>query len=417
MDYQARVYYGGEHRRDPSPFAQYKRPDWRTRRHVEQQPVSIVAVFGTRPEIIKLAPVFRALADDTRIRTNLVSTGQQRDLLPVFLDDFGIRIDESLGTMVPGRSLNESLATMISALDGVFGRTAPNLVVVQGDTSTALAGALAARFRGVPVAHVEAGLRTGNPDRPFPEESNRTLISRIASLHFAPTAGNRENLIAEGIPRSSIIVSGNPVIDALAAIEAKKPSSEQLSELLTRFDGKKLVVLTIHRRENFGSRLGAYIEVVLEFLDHHADCAVVVPVHPNPMAHDPVIAGFSGVARVALVEPLPYADFIGLLRNAWLVLSDSGGIQEEVVTLGTPLLILRTETERPEALASGTARLAATATALATELETAIAPGSWLETVSPHDNPFGDGQSGIRIARAISDFVRGQVATMTGDYT
>lgn len=197
----------------PSPFAMQKRPDWRSRRHVEQQPASIVAVFGTRPEIIKLAPVLRALADDPRVCTNLVSTGQQGDLLPVFLDDFGIRINESLGTMIPGRSLNESLAAMLMALDGVLDRTAANLVVVQGDTSTALAGALAARFRGVPVAHIEAGLHTGNPDRPFPEESNRKLISHIAALHFAPTTGNRETLMAEGIPASSIIAAKtiNPI--------------------------------------------------------------------------------------------------------------------------------------------------------------------------------------------------------------
>lgn len=382
---------------------------------MEQQPASIVAVFGTRPEIIKLAPVFSALADDPRIRTNLVSTGQQRDLLPVFLADFGIRIDESLGTMVPGRSLNESLAAMITALDGVFDRTTADLMVVQGDTSTALAAALAARFRGVPVAHVEAGLRTGNPDRPFPEESNRKLISHIASLHFAPTAGNRKTLIAEGIPESTIIVSGNPVIDALLAMRAKAQPSAQLTELLTRFSGEKLIILTVHRRENFGPRLDAYIKVIREFLSRHPDCALVVPVHPNPMARDPVVESFAGLAQVTLIEPLPYTDFISLLDRAWLVLSDSGGIQEEVVTLGTPLLILRTETERPEAVASGTARMAPTAATLSAELETAIAPGSWLATVSPHENPFGDGHSGPRIARALSEFVRGQLSTAADD--
>ena len=370
-----------------------------------EQLASIVAVFGTRPEIIKLAPVFRALADEPRVRTNLVSTGQQRDLLPVFLDDFGIHIDESLGTMVPGQSLNNALAAMLTALDAVLERTSPNLVVVQGDTSSALAGALAARFRGVPVAHVEAGLRTGNRDSPFPEESNRTLISHIATLHFAATMGNLETLVAEGIPRSSIIVSGNPVVDALVSIQARAQASEQLTELLTQFDGKKLVVLTIHRRENFGERLTAYVEAVREFLVRHTDCALVVPVHPNPLAQAPVLEGFAGLARVALIDPLSYGDFIGLLERAWLVLSDSGGIQEEVVTLGIPLLILRTETERPEAIASGTARMATTAAALSAELETATAPGSWLETVTPHDNPFGDGHSGRRIARAISEFV------------
>lgn len=379
---------------------------------MEQQPASIVAVFGTRPEIVKLAPVFHALADDPRIHTKLVSTGQQRDLLPVFLDDFGIHIDESLATMVPGRSLNESLAAMIGALDGVLARTTANVVVVQGDTSTALAGALAARFRGVPVAHVEAGLRTGNPDRPFPEESNRALISRIATLHFAPTTGNRDTLIAEGIPDGSIIVSGNPVIDALIAIQATAPASERVAGLLKRFHGKKLIVLTVHRRENFGPRLDAYLTVIREFLDRHPECALVAPVHPNPMARDPVVAGLGGSDRVALIEPLPYADFIGLLRQAWLVLSDSGGIQEEVVTLGTPLLILRTETERPEALASGTARMAPGAAELSAELSAAVAPGSWLVKVSAHDNPFGDGHSGPRIATALSEFARGQLPVL-----
>lgn len=382
---------------------------------MEQQPASIVAVFGTRPEIIKLAPVLRALADAPGIHTKLVSTGQQRDLLPVFLDDLGIRIDESLETMVPGRSLNESLAAMITALDGVFARTGSSLVVVQGDTSTALAGALAARFRGIPVAHIEAGLRTGDPNRPFPEESNRTLISHIASLHFAPTAGNRETLLAEGIPDHRIVVSGNPVIDALVAIQAQNQPSERLADSLSRFNGKKLMLLTVHRRENFGRRLDAYIEVIRAFLQRHPDCALIVPVHPNPQARDSVLAGLNGMAQVALTDPLPYADFISLLGRAWLVLSDSGGIQEEVVTLGTPLLVLRTETERPEAVASGAARLAPSAAALAAELEIAITPGSWLESGSPHDNPFGDGHSGPRIARAMSDFVHEQLTNVADD--
>lgn len=382
---------------------------------MEQQPASIVAVFGTRPEIIKLAPVLRALADDPGIRTNLVSTGQQRDLLPMFLDDFGMRIDESLDTMIPGRSLNESLAAMITALDGVFARTVASLVVVQGDTSTALAGALAARFCGIPVAHIEAGLRTGNPARPFPEESNRTLISHIASLHFAPTAGNRETLLAEGIPGHRIVVSGNPVIDALVAMQAQAQPSAALTESLDRFNGKKLMLLTVHRRENFGRRLDAYIEVIRAFLERHPDCALVAPVHPNPQARDSVLTGFNGMAQVALIDPLPYADFISLLGRAWLVLSDSGGIQEEVVTLGTPLLVLRTETERPEAVACGAARLAPTAAALSAELEIAIKPGSWLESSSPHDNPFGDGHSGPRIARAMSEFVHGQLTNVADD--
>lgn len=369
------------------------------------QPASIVAVFGTRPEIIKLAPVFRALADEPHIRTTLVSTGQQRDLIPVFLDDFGIRIDESLGTMVPGQSLNESLAAMVAALDGVLARSSPDLVVVQGDTSSALAGALAARFRAVPVAHVEAGLRTGNPDSPFPEESNRTLISHIAALHFAPTAGNLETLVGEGVARASIMVTGNPVVDSLIAVEARAQASARLAEMLNQFDGKKLIVLTIHRRENFGARLSGYVAAVGDFLDRHPDFALVIPVHPNPRAREPVLKAFSGRDRVAVIDPLPYGDFFCLLQRAWLVLSDSGGIQEEVVTLGKPLLILRTETERPEAIASGTARMAATAGALAAELESAAASGSWLEAVVPHNNPFGDGRSGPRIARRICEFV------------
>lgn len=369
------------------------------------QKVTLLTIFGTRPEVIKLAPVLAELKRDSRLQTVLISTGQQADLIPIFLESFGLKLDDDLALMVPGQSLNRSLAKMIDTLDEVFAQHSPSAVIVQGDTSSALAGAIAARFRAVPVVHIEAGLRTNNPMSPFPEESNRRLISHIAAVHCAPTDGNVENLLNEGISKEHIFCTGNPVVDALKSLTETIKPTKFLATMLDSLRDKNIVVATVHRRENIGDRLSQYLTVVNDFITQNEDCVLVLPVHPNPMVKQVVIELLANSPRVFLIDPLAYADFICLLQNAWLVLSDSGGIQEEVVTLGKPLLILRDCTERPEVVDSGCARLAESADVLRRELEQASQGDSWINAVGSGENPFGDGRSGPRIAQIIRDAV------------
>lgn len=369
------------------------------------QVVDILAVFGTRPEIIKLSPVLRALKNEQGLRVICVFSGQQADLAPDFLDEFGIEIGESLDVMVAGQSLNGLLSRLIESLDQVIQRRCPAAVIVQGDTTTALAGALSARYRAVPVIHVEAGLRSGNVNSPFPEETNRVLISHVSSLHLAPTEGNVAALRNEGIPACSIVLSGNPIVDALQAPRNARSPSPPLGRLFGELEEMKIVVLTTHRRENFGRRLNGYLRVIKDFIATRSDCALVFPVHPNPIVQRCAQMILGDAERVHLLEPLSYDDFYHLLGHATLVLSDSGGIQEEVITLGKPLLILRGTTERPEAVASGCARMAPTPEELAAALGNVFDDDSWCTKVKAGRNPFGDGLSGPRIAREIHAFL------------
>ncbi len=367
----------------------------------------VMAVFGTRPEVIKLSPVLRALRRRQGPQCVTVATSQQADLLPAFLRAFDVRVDHDLGVMVPGQSLNMLLSRTMAALDPVLQSERPGLVVVQGDTTTALAGAMASYMCGVPVAHVEAGLRTHDSKNPYPEELNRTLITRLASLHLAPTQHNVDTLLDEGIAEEDIVLTGNPVVDALDAYLAS-PAAQRLSvPLLDELSGKKIVLLTYHRRESFGPAMRENLRIIRRFIERHDDTVLVFPVHPNPAVKSAAKAELADSPRIRLVEPLDYEDFLTVFRHAWLVLSDSGGIQEEAPTLGKPLLVLRRVTERPEAIDCGIARMAGVSPAqLAEELERAVARPSWLDAVKPVSNPFGDGNSGPRIADAIVDYLR-----------
>lgn len=371
----------------------------------------ILVVFGTRPEIIKLMPVLRALDSDPCLQVMGIFTGQQSDLVPSLLGDFGLCIEESLDLMVANQSLNQLLARLISALDLVIERHSPSAVVIQGDTTTALAGALSARFRAVPVIHIEAGLRTGDANNPFPEESNRRLISHISSLHLAPTRGNIAQLMREGIAESEIVLTGNPIVDAIHTLDDDAVASEGLRQTLEELRDYRVIAMTTHRRENIGSRLRGYLQTVQAFVNQHSDIALVIPVHPNPLVSECVHRILAESDRVRIIAPLSYTDFYCLLKAAWLVLSDSGGVQEEVISLGKPLFVLREKTERPEAIDTGTARMAPTPQDLARELATAVQANSWCTRVKSVANPFGDGRSGKRIAQAISEFVSGSPAT------
>lgn len=367
-------------------------------------------IAGTRPELIKVAPVVRQLAEYEDIPVTVVSTAQQADLLPAFLSLLGTEVDYCLSVMSAGQSLNALLSRTIAALDPIIAKVKPGLIVVQGDTISALAGALAGRMRTIPVAHIEAGLRTGDADNPFPEETNRRLISHIASLHCAPTRRNRAELVREGIPPRHIVVTGNPVVSSLQNAMQMPCASLTLARVFAQLKGLNLIVLTTHRRESFGITLDRNLRTLRSFVLKHPDTALVVPVHPNPNVKETVERILSDTERVALIEPLDYACFLYLLREAWLIVSDSGGIQEEVASLGKPLLILRSVTERPEAIDAGVAKLAGERPG---QLEDLLNDGEnlneWIESVKPVANPFGDERSAVRIAQAFSDFLTAQV--------
>jgi UDP-N-acetylglucosamine 2-epimerase (non-hydrolysing) len=369
----------------------------------DDRPLRVLTLFGTRPEVIKLAPVIRELeAEPEGFRSIVVASGQHEDLAQPFIASFGIKVHHELRVMEPGQTPNRVCAKVLAALDPLLEREQPHLVLVQGDTSTALAGALAAFHRRVAVGHVEAGLRSGDPLSPFPEEMNRRLITRLASMHFAATALNRDTLLAEGVPDAAVFLTGNPVVDALKAILSRPPADPAVTQVLEATQGLKRVVLTTHRRESFGEVMSENLRVLRRFVEAHEDAALVFPVHPNPVVVETAQGILSGHPRIHLIRPLGYPDFVCLLSRAWLIVSDSGGVQEEAPTLGKPLLVLRENTERPEAVAAGVARLVGgDPLSLAAMLEEVRQPGSWAEGAARVENPFGRGDSGRRIVDAI----------------
>jgi UDP-N-acetylglucosamine 2-epimerase (non-hydrolysing) len=368
----------------------------------------IFCLFGTRPEVIKLAPVIRELKhSNRRLEVTTVCSGQHTDLLAPLLALFHISPDLNLDVMQVRQTPNDVCARVLERLGPIVSEQTPDLMIVQGDTTTALAGALTAFHCKVPVAHVEAGLRSGNRASPFPEEMNRRLITGLATYHFAATERNREALLREGIPEGNIFLTGNPVVDALLQIQ-KTPSSEKIRQLLDRVENRKLVVLTTHRRENFGETMRQNLRALRRFVDAHEDLALVFAVHPNPNVVEVAHAELSGNSRILLIEPLDYSDFIHLLRNAWLVVSDSGGIQEESPSLGKPLLVLRNNTERQEAIDSGAAILVGEEPGrLASVLDNVYRDSTWAESVQQIRNPFGDGMAARRIADVITNSLCG----------
>lgn len=364
----------------------------------------VLTVFGTRPEVIKLAPVIHHLESLGTIQTVNVTSAQHTDILYPFIRLFQMRIDHDLHVMEPGQTLNQVCSRVLAGLDQALAHEQPDLVLVQGDTTTALAGALAGFHRSIPVCHIEAGLRSDNPHNPYPEEMNRRLITRLATYHFAATTHNRDTLLAEGIARQSIFVTGNPIVDSLKAIIKGLQTTPATEKLLKATEGLKRIVLTTHRRESFGELMAENLRVVRRFIETHEDTALVFPVHPNPAVVSSATGALSGHPRIHLIQPLNYDQFIALLAHAWLIVSDSGGVQEEAPSLGKPLLILRENTERPEAVEAGIARLTSgSAEQLAALLEEAYQRGSWADQVRMIENPFGQGDSGPRIAQIIAE--------------
>lgn len=361
----------------------------------------ILVLFGTRPEAIKLAPVISELKKRA-IPAVVVSSSQHTDLLTPFLKIFDIGVDYDLNVMTENQTPNAVCARVLQGLDAVLDQENPDIILVQGDTTTAFAGAFAGFNRKIPVGHVEAGLRSGNLYSPFPEEMNRRLISKVASFHFAATAANCDNLRREGVAEEKIFLTGNTVVDALHFISRNAAASEKIQRLIGNTAGFKRILLTTHRRESFGEKMSGNLYALREFVRDHEDVCLIFPVHPNPNVRGVATEILGGQARVILLDPLDYTDFIALMKNAWLIASDSGGVQEESPSLGKPVLILRENTERPEAVASGVAKLVGQ-DSLAEMLEDNYNDESWITAVSAIANPFGDGKAAERIVDILTE--------------
>ncbi len=367
----------------------------------------VLTLLGTRPEVIKLNPVLKALAARSdRFESVVLRTGQHTDLVDGLVRLFEIETDYDLKLMRPGQTPLEVAHRLLEGLDPLLDQIAPDIVLVQGDTTTAMAGALGAFYRGVAVGHVEAGLRTADPRNPFPEEMNRRLITRLADLHFAATPRNEQVLLDEGVAREAIFLTGNPVVDSLRWVVDRIEPSERIRSIVDAVGPGRLIVLTTHRRESFGDVMSGNLRVLREFVDANPDVQLAFPIHPNPHVKASTDAVLAGSDRIHLLPPLDYPDFTYLMSRAWLLCSDSGGVQEEAPSLGIPLLILRRNTERPEAVESGVARLVdGDADHFRAMLAEAAAPGSWAARVAERENPFGRGDAGERIVEALDAFL------------
>ena len=363
-------------------------------------------VFGTRPEAIKMAPVVRRLAGSAGIAPLVCVTAQHRLMLDQVLDVFGIRPDHDLDLMRNAQGLTYITTAALEGLAGVYALAKPDRVLVQGDTTTAFAAALAAFYARIPVGHVEAGLRTWNIHSPWPEEMNRKLIGGIADLHFAPTAASRANLLREGVDPAQVHVTGNTGIDALldavAVLEADPDRAASLGPLLSRLDpARRILLVTGHRRENFDGGLER-VALGLRRLADRGDLDVVYPVHPNPVVQRAAQETLGGHPRIHLVEPLDYLPFVALMRRAAVIVTDSGGVQEEAPSLGKPVLVTRDTTERPEAVEAGTVELVGTSTERLVERAARLLddPAAYAAMAFAH-NPYGDGRAAARIAEAV----------------
>jgi UDP-N-acetylglucosamine 2-epimerase (non-hydrolysing) len=367
----------------------------------------IMVVFGTRPEAIKMAPLVHAIQAHPRLQALTVVTAQHRQMLDQVLELFSIVPDADLNIMQPGQSLPDVTARIVQAMPPVLAELRPDLVLVHGDTSTTLSTALAAFYSRIPVGHVEAGLRTGDMQAPWPEEMNRRLTAPLCKLHFAPTAGSRDNLLREGIAADSIHVTGNTVIDALLQVDARMRTDAALSaRMRERFGfldaGKRLILVTGHRRENFGDGFERICRALAE-IGRRRDVQVVYPVHLNPNVQEPVHRLLSGLDNVFLIEPQDYLPFVYLMRQAHVILTDSGGVQEEAPSLGKPVLVMRDTTERPEAVDAGTVRLVGTdQDRIVAELNRLLDDADAYARMSEAHNPYGDGHACERIVKVVA---------------
>ncbi|MEH6539863.1 non-hydrolyzing UDP-N-acetylglucosamine 2-epimerase [Halopseudomonas sp.] len=366
-----------------------------------------LCVFGTRPEAIKMAPLALQLAADERFDAKVCVTGQHREMLDQVLSLFDLKPDYDLNIMKPGQDLTDVTAGILTGLKPVLAEFKPDIVLVHGDTATTFAASLAAYYQQIPVGHVEAGLRTGNIYSPWPEEGNRKLTGALATLHFAPTETSRQNLLNEGVGEELILVTGNTVIDALLDVVAKLEASQSLqAQFSQQFNflqaDKKLILVTGHRRESFGGGFERICRALVDTAKAHPEVQVVYPVHLNPNVREPVNRLLQGIENVHLIEPLDYLPFVYLMNRAHLVLTDSGGIQEEAPSLGKPVLVMRDTTERPEAVEAGTVKLVGTDTDMIVKhLNLLLSDETAYAAMSRAHNPYGDGRACSRIQEGL----------------
>lgn len=376
----------------------------------------VAILMGTRPEAIKLAPVVAALAQSKTLEPIVINTGQHRELIDQVIWLFGIHVDRDLAVMQPNQTLASLTARLLTSLDEALLAIEPRMVLVQGDTSTVLSGALASFYRRIPVGHVEAGLRTGNLASPFPEEGNRVLTTPLASLHFAPTEQSRANLLNERVPADRVFVTGNTVIDALR-MEQQRQADPAVGEALRGslrevggadlFD-KPMVLITGHRRENFGGGFEQICDAIQRLATTHPETLFVYPVHLNPNVKTIVHERLGALNNVRLLPPQPYSEFVCLLANCRLVLTDSGGVQEEAPSLGKPVLVMRDTTERPEGVDAGTVRLVGpVADAIVDGVDELLTDEAAYSRMAEAQNPYGDGRAAERIVGACEAFLSG----------
>lgn len=371
--------------------------------------MKVLTVFGTRPEAIKMAPLVHALAKDPYFEAKVCVTAQHREMLDQVLNLFSIVPDYDLDIMQPGQGLTEITCRILEGLKPILESFKPDVVLVHGDTTTTIAASLAAFYQRIPVGHVEAGLRTGDLSSPWPEEANRTLTGHLAMYHFSPTQNARQNLLRENILDKQIFVTGNTVIDALFWVRDTVLNNENLhSELAARYpfldESKKLVLVTGHRRESFGQGFEQICHALVDIAAKHQDVQIVYPVHLNPNVSEPVNRILGHVENIILIEPQDYLPFLWLMTHAWLILTDSGGIQEEAPSLGKPVLVMRETTERPEAIEAGTVRLVGTdRQRIVEEVTHLLRDNDAWQAMSRAHNPYGDGQACERILHALKN--------------
>lgn len=374
--------------------------------------IGVMCIFGTRPEAIKMAPVVKQLMSlPTHFNTKVCVTGQHREMLDQVLELFEIKPDFDLEIMRPGQDLAGVTAAIIGGLNEIFKSEPPDIILVHGDTATTFAATLAAYYHKIPVAHVEAGLRTGDIYSPWPEEANRKLTGVLAQLHFAPTDVSRENLLREGCDDSNIFVTGNTVIDALLTIVEKLKNEPMLRKRFEKqFEflkqDRRLVLVTGHRRESFGGGFERICKALVKLAREFPNVEIVYPVHLNPNVREPVGRLLSDIPNVHLIEPLDYLPFVYLMNQAYIILTDSGGIQEEAPSLGKPVLVMRDTTERPEAVAAGTVRLVGTDSEMIFgALSELLSDQKAYERMSFAHNPYGDGNAAQRISKILIERV------------
>ncbi|MEO0540449.1 MAG: UDP-N-acetylglucosamine 2-epimerase (non-hydrolyzing) [Cyanobacteria bacterium P01_A01_bin.105] len=364
------------------------------------EPMRICIILGTRPEAIKLAPVIQAFQQAPQVETQVVLTGQHREMVDQVMQLFNLQANHDLDIMQPRQTLTDITCRSLQGLQTLLQDLAPQMVLVQGDTTTAFAAALAAFYAQIPVGHVEAGLRTDNILDPFPEEANRRLVSQITTLHFAPTTAAVANLKASGVV-GNIYQTGNTVIDALLTVADQQPACDIPGLDWSQY---RVILSTVHRRENWGTPLAQIAQGFLKVLDHFPDTALLLPLHRNPTVREPLQAALGSHPRTFLVEPLDYAQLVGAMQRCHLLLTDSGGLQEEAPGLGKPVLVMRETTERPEAITAGTAKLVGTdSQSIFVAAAALLSRPAAYEAMAKAVNPFGDGQAAGRIVQAVTD--------------